>query len=556
MREFTVLILFVLGILNLKAQSLEWITSGAGDRIYSKQDIGHSITSNGDFVFISGYVAGNNVKIQDTTIYHGDFSFLAKYSKSGDLKWIRENDGEGITDVSVNSNGEVYTIYTSLWGMENHILKFDKNGNELWNKVVKNIDKLESLTIDNEDNLILTGNYSAYKDSLIIEDTVIYNISQDRANSFVMKYNASGEFKWFNTTKIISGYGGYIVFHDIQTDNNGNIFAIGEYELYDENDSVQIGDYYLNSESNPLYDPYYFSHKDIIVTKLDSKGKFQWVKKFGGYQDDLGNRIAVNDLDEIFIVGNFADSIYFDDIKLETYGIDIYLSKLSSNGVIEWANRLGCNSANSALEEGRTVEADENSVYVGGTYDGSYYYFGSTNLDDIIINNGSNIRSGFIAKYSLEGNFIGVNNLLTVNNLNIETAKIEDIDINNDNIYLTGNFYPPSTFFNTTIPTVYNNTNHFFLASLNINSTTYFSKIHSNKIDLYPNPAKDYVIVELENGYKNIITISDLKGNILISKKSSSIINSIDISSLKNGLYILRVISNDAIYTDKFFKVD
>ena len=343
---------------------------------------------------------------------------------------------------------------------------------------------------------------------------------------------------------------------NIQTDNNGNIFAIGEYELYDENDSVQIGDYYLNSESNPLYDPYYFSHKDIIVTKLDSKGKFQWVKKFGGYQDDLGNRIAVNDLDEIFIVGNFADSIYFDDIKLETYGIDIYLSKLSSNGVIEWANRLGCNSANSALEEGRTVEADENSVYVGGTYDGSYYYFGSTNLDDIIINNGSNIRSGFIAKYSLEGNFIGVNNLLTVNNLNIETAKIEDIDINNDNIYLTGNFYPPSTFFNTTIPTVYNNTNHFFLASLNINSTTYFSKIHSNKIDLYPNPAKDYVIVELENGYKNIITISDLKGNILISKKSSSIINSIDISSLKNGLYILRVISNDAIYTDKFFKVD
>ena len=156
----------------------------------------------------------------------------------------------------------------------------------------------------------------------------------------------------------------------------------------------------------------------------------------------------------------------------------------------------------------------------------------------------------------MEGNFIGVNNLLTVNNLNIETAKIEDIDINNDNIYLTGNFYPPSTFFNTTIPTVYNNTNHFFLASLNINSTTYFSKIHSNKIDLYPNPAKDYVIVELENGYKNIITISDLKGNILISKKSSSIINSIDISSLKNGLYILRVISNDAIYTDKFFKVD
>ncbi|NOQ27345.1 MAG: T9SS type A sorting domain-containing protein [Bacteroidales bacterium] len=554
MRKITVLLFFVVGISSLKAQTLEWITTGAGNNIYSNEDIGYSVVSTDDYIYLTGYVEGNNVRIQDTTIYHGDFSFLAKYDKSGDLKWIRENEGEVVTDVAINSNGEVYTFYTT-WDLKNYILKFDEDGNELWNKRINNnnIDKITSITIDVEDNLILSGHYYANIDSLVIEDTVIYDISRKRTNSFVMKYNLSGEFEWFNTTKIISGYGGYVVFNDIQSDKNGDIIVIGDYELYAENDSLQIGDFYLNSESNPVYAPYYFSHKDIVLAKLDSKGKFLWANKYGGYKNDLGNKIAVNELSEIFIVGVFTDSIYFDDIKLAKNGVNIYLSKVSTTGDIEWANKLGGN--NSMVEEGRTVSMGENSVYVGGMYDGSYFYFGSTNIEDTILNNGSNIRAGFIAKYSLSGNFIYVDNLLTENNLNIETAKIEDININNNNIYVTGNFYPPSTFLNTTIPTVYNNTNHFFLASLNTNSTTNFSKIYSNKIDFYPNPAQDYIIVELEIE-KNIISICDLKGNILISEKNSRINNKIDISSLKKGLYILKIWTNNEFYIDKFIKVD
>ncbi len=340
MKTISTLLLFCVIYTNTKAQSLEWITSGAGDYMYSKSDIGYSVVSNGNSVYLTGYVAGNNAKIQDTVLNEGSFSFLAKYDNSGDLKWLKTNQGVNGTDVAINSQNEIYTAYTTLY-QECKILKFDENGNVLWNKQINNIDRITSITIDKMDNLILTGHYSAYKDSLIIEDTVIYDIPIDRTNSFVMKYNSDGEFKWFNTTKIISGYGGFVVFKDIKPNDKGELFAIGDFELYDENDSLQIGDFYLNSESNPNYAPNYISHTDIVMTKLDSNGVFLWAKKIGGYKDDQGNRLAINEFGEVYIVGNYTDSIYFDDIKLASCGIDIYLGKINTNSEIEWVNKLG-----------------------------------------------------------------------------------------------------------------------------------------------------------------------------------------------------------------------
>jgi hypothetical protein len=550
MRIITTFLLLGLTYINLNAQSLEWITTGAGDYINSKKNIGYSVVSNDNSVYITGYAAGNNTRIQDSTINYGNFSFLAKYDISGDLKWLKTNQGVDGTDAAINSKNEIYTAYTTLY-QECIILKFNQNGSILWNKQINNIDRITSITIDKMDNLILTGDYYSFKDSLIIEDTVIYDIIRNRTNSFIIKYNSNGQFEWFNTTKIISGNGGSVVFNDIQSDNNEDIIAIGDFELNDENDSLQIGDFYLNSESNPNYAPNYISHKDIVLTKLDKNGTFLWAKKIGGYKDDLGNRLAVSELNEVFIVGNYTDSVYFDDIKLTSCGIDIFLSKLSSTGDIEWVNKLGSNSCNLTSEEGRSVSIDENKVYIGGRYPGSFFHFGSTNSNDTIIYNGSNTYAGFIASYSLDGDFISVFNLKST-----EDARIEDICVNDENIYITGNFYPPSTFFNNAIPTVYSNTNHFFLASLSASSPTNLTKIDRNKIIYYPNPAKDIIIIELQKDENIVISFCDISGRTLLSQRCFSGNNKIDISSLKEGIYIFKVYKDNEMYTDKFIKIE
>lgn len=425
MKKTIVFLFLVSSILFINAQTLEWVTSGAGDNVWSRNDIGYSVDSNKDFICITGYVAGHNVRIQDTVILDGQTAFLAKYDKYGELDWVKNNEGTKRPDVTIDGKGDIYLSYTT-WDLRGNIIKYDINGNELWNKEIKNIEAITSIHTDKDDKLIVAGNYWEFRDSLVIEDTVIHDFTRDRNNNFVMKYNASGDFEWFSTSKVITKYqGGSIVyFHDLQSDNNGDLYVIGDFILPEENDSIQFGDFIIKPKPKPADFPFYISHYDIVVAKLDSKGQFLWANSYGGFGDDFGNGIDVNDLGEVFIVGNYADSINFNDIKITGCGTDIYLCKLNTTGDIEWANKLGSNSCNHTLEVGRTVSTGENSVYVGGTYPGSYFFFGSTNLEDTIINNGSSTRAAFFTEYSFEGDIIGVNNLIG------EEASIENIDVN------------------------------------------------------------------------------------------------------------------------------
>lgn len=541
----------------ISAQTVDWISTGAGDNVYSQDDIGYSVISNDEYVYVAGYIAGNSVKIDDTNVATGNISFVASFNTSGDLNWIKENEGEEPSAVALNSNGEIYTMYTT-WDLKNFVLKYDADGNELWNKEIKNIDKVTAITTDTDDNLIIAGNYNAYKDSLVIEDTVIYDISKDRTNGFLMKYDSNGDFKWFNTTKVISGYGGYALFHDINTDINGNSYVIGGFELYDIEDSLRVGNDYLKIKSNPEYEPSFFSHKDIILTKLNENGEFIWAKQYGGYNDDYGNGIDVTDNGEIFMIGNFADSISFNDNNITTYGVDLFLTKISSEGNAVWANKFGSNAMNSLLEQGRTVAVDEQNVYIGGSYDGAFCFFSSTNKEDTAINFDSNIRTGFFANYTTEGDFVDVEHIIVnVENLQGENTNVEDIYIGNECVYLTGNFYPPSTLFDTSMPVVYNNSNHFFLAAIDTNSTNSSTNIYNTEhknINLFPNPAQDYFMLDIDDKYSDgDIVIIDMRGNIVLTERINGD-SRIDISSLPNGIYIVKVYSNKEVHINRFLK--
>lgn len=68
MKKTIVFLFLVSSILFINAQTLEWVTSGAGDNVWSRNDIGYSVDSNKDFICITGYVVGHNVRIQDTVI--------------------------------------------------------------------------------------------------------------------------------------------------------------------------------------------------------------------------------------------------------------------------------------------------------------------------------------------------------------------------------------------------------------------------------------------------------------------------------------------------------
>ena len=75
-----------------------------------------------------------------------------------------------------------------------------------------------------------------------------------------------------------------------------------------------------------------------------------------------------------------------------------------------------------------------------------------------------------------------------------------------------------------------------------------------NEIRLYPNPANSHIAIKGLNDLNAQIEILDLNGNKIISKQ---IVNGldIDISSLCNGLYLVRIKSDKQNKTIKLIKL-
>jgi hypothetical protein len=75
-----------------------------------------------------------------------------------------------------------------------------------------------------------------------------------------------------------------------------------------------------------------------------------------------------------------------------------------------------------------------------------------------------------------------------------------------------------------------------------------------NKISLYPNPVHDELFVQLNTTDKTTIQLFDATGKVLIQKTVNAAENSIDTSNLVNGLYFVKVNSNEGTITKKVIK--
>ena len=81
-------------------------------------------------------------------------------------------------------------------------------------------------------------------------------------------------------------------------------------------------------------------------------------------------------------------------------------------------------------------------------------------------------------------------------------------------------------------------------------SFTDFNEMNDDDIRIYPNPANDFINIEIENGKekaKSIEIINDLGVTVINSKFK----NKIDVSSLSSGLYLIRINFEDYIHTEK-----
>lgn len=96
---------------------------------------------------------------------------------------------------------------------------------------------------------------------------------------------------------------------------------------------------------------------------------------------------------------------------------------------------------------------------------------------------------------------------------------------------------------------------HFVLKSSN--NTSSLENIENNKVQIYPNPAEDILNIQLDETLANenfSWSIVDINGKVVLNGKFSSILSTIQVSTLPKGNYSLRLTSTTKTLARKFIK--
>jgi len=292
----------------------------------------------------------------------------------------------------------------------------------------------------------------------------------------------SQEYQWAKA----AGWVGQDAARAVAVDDDGNVYVAGQYGGYSQFDTIFC-------YGNGTY--------EAFLAKYNSVGDIQWVKHAGGPNEDYATGVCIDTAGFIYITGYFLDSIFFDDIKLESADLnDIFIAKYSPAGELVWAKAAGGRGDDRAYaitanphgdiaiagQFSGTANFDLNFVSSSGDYDmflakygnngicqwakkgggtnddaakgiasdaaGNFfitgYIYGNTMIDTVHLNTTSATSTDiFIAKYKPWGDFVWArkcDSYLGDNPYAIDTDW-------QGNSYLTGYFQNVTTFGNYTI---------------------------------------------------------------------------------------------------------
>lgn len=178
------------------------------------------------------------------------------------------------------------------------------------------------------------------------------------------------ELQWL----IGMGGGQSMIFgNDIVTDRDGNAYVCGSFTSY--NDSADFdpgpGTAFFKSRSDGV-NTYL---QDIFLAKYNTEGHLLWAKVMGGVCEDLGNRVALDTVGNVYITGMLGQCyapVYFDtganapslSIAATRYD-DAFIAKYDTAGNFQWARNFGGGS--SEFSNALAVSKDGANIFTGSS---------------------------------------------------------------------------------------------------------------------------------------------------------------------------------------------
>lgn len=321
-------------------------------------------------------------------------AFVIKLDTDGNLVWAKQFGGPGDTvpeanTLEIDKNGDViicglfnrtvdfdpgpgtYNL-TSTAHMQAYIVKLTSNGDFIWAKqfgnspVVYSGAHIVDIRCDKQGNIYTVGNFAGSCD--FDPGAGVYTLTGNSiSDGFIAKLTTNGDFMWAKKiSNITTEYNYHMRSRAIEIDGMNNIVTTGFFlGTFDFDPGTPVN----GIASNASYTCY--------ILKLTAQGDLLWVKTIGGDGTDTGNDLELDATNNIYIVGDFGNSVDFDPgpgnytINAPNYGASALL-KLNADGNFVYAASFPGIGYGSTLFRRMTMDASLNiyvTGYVSGTID-------------------------------------------------------------------------------------------------------------------------------------------------------------------------------------------
>lgn len=181
---------------------------------------------------------------------------------------------------------------------------------------------------------------------------------------------------------------------DICIDNLGNVYAGGGFQ--------QTVDF--NNDPNQVSQLTTFGTFDGYVSKYNTQGQFQWVKRIGSAGSDNVVALNTDSQNNLYVAGMFYNTIVLDSSNANSTIIsngfdDVYLAKFDAAGNFLWVKSFGGTYSDNLKD----MDIDSHgNVYLIGNY-ADQVDFDPSNLT--LIDTAAGISDIYISKFDSQGNF-------------------------------------------------------------------------------------------------------------------------------------------------------